>query len=284
MANSSYLNIITFLLTTVFYYMVLKPTFTFDMLSDIQKSKEHTSQNYLYLGVYLLLVMVIQFMVNASVISSSCGGNITENMGASSILTFLPWTLIFGAIIVVLVVYPGFKSAFSDVIGYFYVSSSASKVLTELLIDPNVQKNIDSTTSTVEQKQAMQSAADAIIKICGNTSILINEIVPSNFMSYWNTLKPLMKQQYQDDMSPDAIAKKTQLFDLVVSRDNVGEAMWFIYIGILVTSIVQLKIVTRGCVSSPETMEKNHEKFIKQNEKMEEKQAKATETVYTLSG
>lgn len=284
MANSSYLNIITFLLTTVFYYMVLKPTFTFDMLSDIQKSKDHTSQNYLYLGVYLLLVMVIQFMVNASVISSSCGGNITENMGASSILTFLPWTLIFGAIILVLVVYPGFKSAFSDVIGYFYVSSSASKVLTELLIDPNVQKNIDSTNSTVEQKQAMQSAADAIIKICGNTSILINEIVPSNFISYWNTLKPLMKQQYQDDMSPDAIAKKTQLFDLVVSRDNVGEAMWFIYIGILVTSIVQLKITTRGCVSSPETMEKNHEKFLKQNEKMEEKQAKATETVYTLSG
>ena len=284
MANSSYLNIITFLLTTVFYYMVLKPTFTFDMLTDIQKSKDHTSQNYLYLGVYLLLVMVIQFMVNASVISSSCGGNITENMGASSILTFLPWTFIFGAIILVLVVYPGFKSAFSDVIGYFYVYNSAGKVLTELMIDPNVQKNIDSTNSTVEQKQAMQSAADAIIKICGNTSILINEMVPSNFISYWNILKPLFKQQYQDEMSPDTIAKKTQLFELVVSRDNVGEAMWFIYIGILVTSIVQLKIITRGCVSSPETMAKNHDQFLKQNEEMEANKAKTTGTVYTLSG
>ena len=41
MANSSYLNIITFLLTTVFYYMVLKPTFTFDSLGLLKRGLLH---------------------------------------------------------------------------------------------------------------------------------------------------------------------------------------------------------------------------------------------------
>jgi hypothetical protein len=66
---SSYLNIVTFLLTTVFYYMVLKPTLTYDKLKN--DYKDYVSNNYLYLAVYLLLVMVIQFIVNSTVISNS---------------------------------------------------------------------------------------------------------------------------------------------------------------------------------------------------------------------
>ena len=59
-------------------------------------------------------------MVNSSIITSTCGGSITENMGAAGVFTFLPWVLIFGVLILVLTIYPGFKSAFSDVIGYFF--------------------------------------------------------------------------------------------------------------------------------------------------------------------
>ena len=64
--------------------------------------------------IYLLLVIIIQFIVNATIITSSCGGNITDNLGAAGVFTFIPWTLIFGAIILALNVYPGFKTAFSD--------------------------------------------------------------------------------------------------------------------------------------------------------------------------
>ena len=116
MANS-YLNIVTFLLTTLFYYMTIKPKLTYDDAFNPDKFKEYTSSSYMYLAIYFLLVIVIQFIVNASIISSTCGGNITENMGAAGVFTFLPWTLIFGVIIVILTIYPGFKSAFSDVIG-----------------------------------------------------------------------------------------------------------------------------------------------------------------------
>jgi hypothetical protein len=282
MANS-YLNIVTFLLTTLFYYLAIKPSYTYEISIDPTKQKEYKSSSYMYLAIYLLLVMVIQFMVNASIISSTCGGNITENMGAAGVLTFLPWTLIFGVLIVILTVYPGFKSAFSDVIGYFWVSSSANKVITELLVDPKIQKKMnEDVTSSPEQKEAMMTAADTIIKICGNTSVLINQIVPSNFQSYWNILTPLLKPKYQTD-NPETEKIKNELFEIVVTRDNVGESMWYMYTGLLLTSLVQLKMTTRGCVSNPKTMEANYQKFKDAEQKAKDQKALATGTTYTIT-
>jgi hypothetical protein len=282
MANS-YLNIVTFLLTTLFYYLAIKPSYTYEISVDPTKQKEYKSSSYMYLAIYLLLVMVIQFMVNSSIISSTCGGSITENMGAAGVLTFLPWTLIFGVIIVILTIYPGFKSAFSDVIGYYWVASSANKVITELLVDPKIQKKMnEDITSTPEQKEAMMTAADTIIKICGNTSVIINQIVPSNFQSYWNILTPLLKPKYQTE-SPETEKIRNELFEIVVSRDNVGESMWYMYTGLLLTSLVQLKIATRGCVSNPKTMEANYQKFKDAEQKAKDQKALATGTTYTIT-
>jgi hypothetical protein len=309
MANS-YLNIVTFLLTTVFYYMAIKPTLTYDVLNDNVKYKEYVSNSYLYLAIYLLLVMVIQFIVNASIISTTCGGSISENMGAAGVFTFIPWTLIFGIIVIVLIMYPGFKSAFSDVIGYFYVSSSANKLLTDLLVNTDLEKKLSSASSTTEMtptpdvvavpqnaeqqanniiggsksdKEQMQDAADLIIKICGNTSILINQIVPSNFNNYWSLLTPLKKDKYKNDSSADTIKLRDELFDLVVTRDNIGESLWYVYTGLLLTSIVQLKITSRGCASNPKTMQQNYQKFLDKEDEAKAKQEQSTSTTYTIT-
>jgi hypothetical protein len=268
--------------------MALKPMLTYEILSgDPSTYKEYSKNNYIYLGIYFLMVMIIQFAVNTSTISSTCGGNISENIGAAGFLTFIPWLLIFGVIIIVLLVFPGFKSVFSDVIGYFYVSIEANKIITELLVNRDLNKILDEEKQPPQiggdaEKKKMEEAADAIVKICGNSSILINQIVPENFNDYWNILKPLMKDQYKDDSSNIAIAKKTELFDIVVTRDNIGEAMWYIYTGLLLTSIVQLKISTRGCKSSPATMEKNYQEFLSKEEEANAKKAEAESQVYTL--
>ena len=280
--TSSYINIVTFILTTVFYYMALKPVLSYDDLIDVQKYEIYNKNNYLYLGIYLMLVMLVQFVVNTSIISTTCGGSISENIGAAGFLTFIPWTLIFGVIIIILIIYPGFKSAFSDVIGYFYVSSSATKIITELLVNRDVEKKLTGT-ETQEEKQSLEDAADAIVKICGNTSILINQIVPDNFLNYWKILKPLMKEQYKDDNSPVSSDMRKQLFELVVTRDNIGESLWYIYTGILITSIVQLKLTTRGCQSNTATMEKNYSEFLKKEEEAKAKKAETDSTVYTIT-
>lgn len=280
---NSYLNIITFLLTTLFYYFAIKPHITYEILINPTKLQEYKRDNYMYLAVYLLLIMIVQFIVNSSIISTTCGGSITENIGAAGVFTFLPWTLIFGVLLIVLTMFPGFKSAFSDVIGYYWVSSSANKLITELLIDTNVQKSLDAdTVSTIKQKEELQSAAEAIIKICGNTAVLINQIVPDNFNNYWNILQPLMKPKYKV-AGPETTSMKNALFELVVTKDNVGESLWYIYTGLLLTSIVQLKITTRGCVSNSATMEKNYQTFLEAEQTAADKTQLATGTTYTQS-
>ena len=227
-------------------------------------------------------------------------------MGAAGLLTFIPWTLIFGVVVAIIIIYPGFKSAFSDVIGYFYVAGSANNILTELLINPELEKALNNNSPSVNNqdklapsgeqtgdankkqrggatKEQLQEAADAIVKICGNNSILINQIVPSNFMDYWNTLKPLRKEKYQNDNSPETIDIQNRLFELVVTRDNVGEAMWYIYTGILITMIVQLKIATRGCVMNPDTMVQNYDTYLANEQQNTAQQEVATSTVYTIT-
>lgn len=282
MANS-YLNILTFLLTTFFYYIALKPSLHYSTYKNNIVYADYISSNYMYLAIYVLLVILIQFIVNSSIIANTCGGNITENMGAAGVLTFLPWILIFGVLVVVLNIYPGFKSAFSDVIGYYYVSNSANKLLTELLINQEVEKKMtEDPNLTPENKAALESAADAIIKICGNTSILINQIVPNNFEQYWSILTPLMKDKYKAG-GDEAETIKNNLFELVVTRDNIGEAMWYIYTGLLLTSIVQLKITNRGCASNPKIMEANYKKFLEEEEKIKDTDKKNMKT-YTLTG
>ena len=309
---SSYLNIVMFLVTTLFYYMALKPTLTYDIVSNPETYTSFVSSNYMYLGVYLLLVMMVQFLVNASIITTTCGGSVSENMGAAGAFTFIPWLLIFGVIVIVLVIYPGFKSAFSDVIGYYYVSTKANELLIELLASQGIESAPASApapatapaTETISPtappasaflgpkgqtggtKEELQKAADLILKICGNTSILINQMVPSNFDSYWKLLNPLKKDKYQmkngDEISNDAQQLKKQLFDLVVTRDTIGEALWYIYTGLLLTSIVQLKITSRGCATNPQTMEANYAKFQEQ-EAAAQQQAAATSTTYTIT-
>ena len=278
--SNSYANIVTFLLTTLFYYMVLKPALPYTLYSDKAAYQSYVSNHYMYLAIYVLLVILIQFIVNSSVVSTTCGGNLTENMGVAGVLTFLPWMLIFGVLVLVLTIYPGFKSAFADVVGYYYVSSSANRLLTELLMNKEIEQTL--ANETPEQKQALETAADAILKICGNTSILINQIVPSNFDQYWGILTPLMKSQYQQG-GPETAQMQNELFELVVTRDNVGEAMWYIYTGLLLTSLVQLKLTSRGCASNPKTMEANYQQFLENEQKAKEEKDKASAT-YTIAG
>jgi hypothetical protein len=352
----SYLNIISFFITTVFYYLSLKPTIDSSAFSD-KKSQayiDYKGNQYLYLGVYFLLVMVVQFAVNTSVITSNCGGNISDNIGFAGFITFIPWTLIFGVILLVLIIYPGFKSAFADVIGYFYVSSSANKIITELLVNKDLENSLESNTGSGAElpkanqdvntnviedslnndsslspsapppeiennndsslspsapppeientynynnlppivpnqiggqavnKKELEKAADAIVKICGNSSILINQMVPENFDDYWKILNPLKKPEYRDDSNPKTQEIKNELFELVTIRDNIGEAMWYIYTGLLVVSIIQMKIATRGCVNSQATMEKNYQQFLANEKQAQEAKANSTQT-YTIT-
>lgn len=360
-----FLNIITFLLTTYIYYNSLLPKLSYDILSDSSKYESYMKKKYISLAIYFLAIIIVQFFINTYAISNNCGGLLSENLSAAAVLTLLPWSLIFGVVIMILTVFPGFKGVFSDVLGYYSVAKEANLLLIDLLLNQKVENALNkhtnddddgssstsadlhgksrkgsassentastapltandnatatattaantATTATTAantattaipssneteltggikkggsstskgEKHRLEEAADAIVKICGNTSILINQIVPSNFAKYWNVLNPLMKPIYRNN-SPDGIGMREKLFKLTVKRDTIGEAVWFIYTGILIASIVQMKIATAGCQSNLQAMEQNYEQY--QQEEQQELAAKAnlTQTEYTIT-
>jgi hypothetical protein len=254
----SFLNLLSFVIITLFYFF-LKPTMMIgDLAGDLSP---FINKSRLYLGIYFLAVLLVQFGLNIWAVNNRCGG---DNIGTAAMYTFGPWTLIFGVMLLVLMMYPSFKTAFADVVGYFAVSSSANTILNQILINKPIQQAIDQGASngSLPDKKATENAADLIIKIMGNTSILINQLTPTNFGEYWTLLTPLMKPGSSENGE-----LKEQLFGLVQYRDKIGEFMWYLYTGVLLTSIVQMKIVTNGCNSSPEAMKKKHQAYLEEEKK-----------------
>ena len=279
---NSILNLFAFILTTILYYLVIKPVLTLERMSNIDAYKEYNKSVYGGLALFFLIILLSQFLLNIAGITTKCGGNVKDNLGPAAIATFLPWIFMFGLVVAALILFPGIKSAFSDVIGYLMISSSANEILGDLLIQTEVQTILaEDKNHTAEEKNALQNAAQVIMNIMTNPSLLINQIVPLNFTQFWTTLQPLMKEKYKDDSTPETDEMKNKLFSLVSTRDNVGEALWFIYTGLIVTSFVQLNINSKGCVTSPAQMEKNYQDFLDQEEQAEQDRKAKTSTTYT---
>jgi len=277
--ESTYLSLLLFSILTIVYY-IFKPSPQINDVSTDQSYANFTKNGYIPMIIYFLLVVVVQFAVNSGVIVNKCGGSVAQNVGAAAVMTFIPWVLIFGSLMLVLIAFPGFKSAFSNVIGYFVVAGEANNVLTTLLVNQETKSAIDGETDTTpEKKQELSRAAEAILKLCGNMSVLINQIVPSNFEEYWSLLKPLMKPEYQTS-AEQSIELKTQLLNLVVRRDNIGEALWYVYTAVLLISVIQYNLTTRGCVKDPSAMEASHQAFLKEEEIQNQQQAKLQNTIY----
>ena len=280
---NSILNLVIFLVTTVAYYLKIKPVLTLDRMTDMEKYKEYNNKVHLSLGIFFLAIVLGQFLLNIAGITTKCGGNVKDNIGPAAIATFLPWIFMFGLVVAALILFPGIKSAFSDVIGYLMISSKANEILNELLIQTEVQSILaEDKNHTAEEKNGLQNAAQVIMNIMTNPSLLINQIVPLNFNQYWEILTPLMKDKYTNDENPETKEMKEKLFSLVSTRDNVGEALWFIYTGLIVTSFVQLNINSKGCVTSPAQMEKNYQDFLDQEEQAEQERNLKTSTTYTV--
>jgi len=359
--DNSVVNFIIFLIFTGIYFTKIRGKATLqDYSSDAGVESYYNSVN-MSLLLYFGITLLSQLITNIIVIMNMCGGSFMKNFKYTALITFIPWILIFGIVIILLISFPNFKNAFSDVVGYYSVSTRANEILLELLNHSNnikgetdtiVNQNMDgsstesSTDTNLEklnklENEIQKESTDLIAEIFSNLSLLINKMTPVNFNEYWNTLRPLMKPQYasltdeQDkycyqlaDISnfADYLKKsndqgtnnsrivngtpaivqtpvtmvggsakylkacmrkmmgggddetqtsfkvngegqfqllqkysnlKQQMLDLVVYRDNIGEAMWYIYTGLLLSTILKYNINNRGCVKSVSQIQSN---------------------------
>jgi hypothetical protein len=76
---------------------------------------------------------------------------------------------------------------------------------------------------------------------------------------------------------------KQQLLDIVTRRDDVGEALWYIYTAIFLTSVIQFNFTTKGCNQNLASMKAAHDAYLTQDKADAAALAKQQSTVYTKS-
>jgi len=273
----SFISLILFAISTLLYFLFLKPKLSVAELQTANGFTDYYSASNKTLMIYVAIVVGSQLFLNFFYLLSKCGGSPGQNIGAAVGYTFVPYLFIFGVLVAVLVIFPGFKSAFSNVIGYFFIASSANTLLNGLLVNSelsDVSQGMDQGT-----KDQLEHSAELIMKICGNASLLINQINPENFMNIWNDmLSPLIKKSITGNVLKE---KQSELLHLVVLKDNIGEACWYMYAGILVSSIVAYNLATRGCVKTVDQIKQEHDSYISHQEKTIDEAKVTAQTVYT---
>ena len=153
-------------------------------------------------------------------------------------------------------------------VGYFAISGDANDILSTILVDTKINSKINAggAEDGDDSIETKQSTAEAIMKLCGNKGILINTMNPENFNDMWSILKPLLKPNYKNGgYAEELFKKKTELFALVVKKDNIGEAFWFIYTGMLLMAIVSYNLTSRACEKDLEKMKQEHSDYAKKS-------------------
>lgn len=273
-------SLLFFTIITILYFAVPsigKPQLTLnDLMDDVAKANYY-SRTMKSLAFYLGVVVFSQLVLNIAYLMAKCGGSLDKNIGAAVVFTIIPWFLIFGVMLAVLLMFPGFKTAFSDVIGYYVVSGGANDIFGSILMGTDLNDMIEKTDD-IGKKNELTKAAEAIVKICGNKSILINQMNTDNFMDIWSTLKPLMTPG-----SFENVEIQQKLLDLVVLKDNIGEGLWYIYTAILISSIVYYNLATRGCVKSVEQIQSDHDAYVEEQQAAAAHEELNNSTAYVAS-
>ena len=273
----SLLSLLFFIIITIGYFLALKPKLTLDQLGP-DCYTDYKNSIFPKLALYLLIVCLTQFLLNTAYLTNKCGGEVKNNIGPAALYTFFPWLIIFGIIIAILIIFPGFKSAFSDVIGYFAIAGSAKTLFANIMLDADLNAKI-AGLSDPTKKAEITTAAETLVKMLGNKSILINQITPDNFTSSWDLLKPLMKDTIIGQVEID---NKAQLLDLVVLKDNIGEGFWYVYTAILISSVVYYNLASRGCVKSASQIKAGYDQY-KEDQAAKEAEEKANTSTVVLN-
>jgi len=279
----SLLSLIIFIIITILYFAIPslgKPALTVAILNDPEQQTDFQSKTMKSLAFYIGITIISQFFLNVGYLISKCGGSINKNIGSAAIFTFIPWLLIFGLMVAILIIFPGFKSAFSDVIGYAVVAGKAKTILNSILVNTDVNSAIEGASET--DKSELTKTADALMKICGNKGILINQMNPENFIDIWNMLKPLMKKDSELSIDEKDMFRD-KLLGLVVLKDNIGEGLWYIYTAILISSIVYYNLATKGCIKDVDQIKAERDAYIQQQEEADKQNEVNNSTTYTIS-
>ena len=226
--------------------------FLFFVLTSIYfmvKYNGNPKQGNIYFGIYMCLLIIGEFFINISLTKAMCG---TNQMGSAMFITIIPWFLIFGMLNLVLMVFPGWLSPFSNTIGYG---------ITKLFGINNLLNDIFKAKINPEELKGenMSAMAEALEHIYNDRSLLVNEITQENFDNFWINMSPSFKPNVKNN-----VEIKKRLFDFIRLKDIVSEYIWYMLTGTLVTSVGYNYLANKGCSHSVKEIKKRHKEYEEQ--------------------
>jgi hypothetical protein len=153
--------------SSLIFFFFITLGFTIFTLISIQNAKtipaiEKAKDGSLLTIIYVIIVIIGSYFINTSVSKALCN---SQSIRWNSILmaTLLPWTIIFFSLFVILKVFPGWITPFSNTVGYLVISI--------LGVETTLTKILNTTTDDhdVDLKKALAN-------ISHNKSNFINQI------------------------------------------------------------------------------------------------------------
>lgn len=250
--------------STLVYFMLATLCFLFFTLFNIFNSKDtntinQAKNNNIINFIYILLLVVGSYYINANVSKAMCGSQSVQ-WNYVMMATLLPWVIIFLTLYFILGIFPGWISPFSNTVGYMFIS---------ILGLEGTLKKIIKTYDEAKPK-GDNDLIKAINNIDNNKAKFVNQINidQSNFEQF---IKLMQKNQLlKDDLPPaDSLVNDENilnLYKLLTIKHIIGQVVWYILAGILISSVSYNYIINISCEKSLEEIKANYEKMSKENQ------------------
>ena len=228
--------------STIVFFLLATLCFTFFTMFSISQSKdykaiENANNNNIINAVYILLLIVGSYFINATISKSMCSQTI--QWGYILMITLLPWTIIFISLHFILKLFPGWVTPFSNTIGYIIIGFLG------------LQKVYDSIFKSENEDSNNPELTKAIANMNSNKMKFINQI-SSNFQefeTFFEGIKSTLKPDYENH--------KLKLYQLLVIKQALGKIVWYILAGILISSISYNLVINMACEKSLEEIKKD---------------------------
>ena len=264
-----------FVVVTAIYFIIRYST-------SVKKGMDaagRTRSQRIWSGVYILFLIAGEFFINLRVTSQICGN---PQWGTTFYMTFAPWILIFGVINIMLMVFPGWISPFSNTVGYGVAKLAGISGLMGQIFR---FRSPDQKGPSKEDPQT----AELLGRIYADKSILLNEITEQSFDDFWTNMWPLFRPEVQAKSRPSGPTGdnefKHKLLSMVILKDTVGMFCWYLLTGMLVVGVSYNYVMGAGCSRTAEEIKERHEQFLEeQAEVREAKEREGPPRVYTNTG
>lgn len=187
-------TIVYFLLTTIcFAFFTIYNIFQKQKISQITQATNNNVINF----VYILLLVVGSYFINASISKSMCSQSIQWSYVL--MITLLPWIIIFISLYFVLKIFPGWITPFSNTIGYSVIG---------LL---GIEKTYDDIFITTNETDSNTELVKAIANMNSNKAKFINQISIDiqEFVDFFTQMGKLLKKGIIEKVNEIQIPEQT---------------------------------------------------------------------------